>query len=163
LGTRGIDLPLLDDATTDRLAELLPPLTYQRNPVDTGRPGETFPAVVRTVADAPGIDVVGVYALDEPGALDPVAALEPVAGRVVFASGGPVADLERVRPRLDALGVPLCTSPHDLAVGLAALVADARARFVPDAPAASPTRRLGRALDEDEAKTLLAKAGVRVP
>ena len=42
-----------------RLTELLPPLTFQRNPVDTGRPTETFPDVVRTVADAPGVDVVG--------------------------------------------------------------------------------------------------------
>lgn len=163
LGTRAVELPTLGAPTLERLAGLLPPLTFQRNPVDTGRPSATFPDVVRAVADEQGISVVGVYALDEPGALDPVAALTPVAGRVLFGSGGPPRALARHRRRLAELGVPLFTSPGDLAIGLAALVADAHGRLVPDASPVVPTRSVGRTLDEDEAKTLLADAGVRTP
>lgn len=180
LGARGVTLPPLAPATRARIDTLLPPLTYQTNPVDTGRPGETFPAVVEAVAGDPSIDVVGVYALDEPGALDPVAAVRGAlagagaAGRVVFATGGPDAALADRRQALDDLGVPLVTSPGALATGLAAVAADARARavrdvgpdLVPDAvptQSTSPGRSIGRTLDEDEAKTLLAGYGLRVP
>jgi acetyltransferase len=86
-----------------------------------------------------------------------------VAGRVLFGSGGPDGALESHRPHLDGLGVPFFTSPGDVAVGLAALVADAQARAVTDAPPVTPTRSVGRALDEDGAKTLLGAAGVRTP
>lgn len=181
LGARGIALPALAPATRERLAELLPPLTYQANPVDTGRPGESFPEVLAAVAGDPAIDVVGVYALDEPGALDPAeavrhAAAAGAAGRVVVATGGPEDALADRRRALDALGVPLLTSPGALATGLAAVVADARGRAVRDAvvgaaagegdvPAqpAGPARSIGRTLDEDEAKTLLAGYGLRTP
>jgi acetyltransferase len=163
LGSRGIELPALSGGTLDQLAQLLPPLTFQRNPVDTGRPSATFPGVLRAVAADDGISVLGVYALDEPGALDPVTALAPVAGRVLFGSGGPEGALDSHRLHLDELGVPFYTSPGDLAVGLAALVADAQGRTVTDAPPITPTRSAGPPLDEDEAKTLLGAAGVRTP
>lgn len=181
LGARGLALPALAPATRERLAALLPPLTYQANPVDTGRPGETFPAVLAAVASDPAIDVVGVYALDEPGALDPAeavrhAAAAGAAGRVVVATGGPEEALADRRRALAALGVPLLTSPGALATGLAAVVADARARAVRDtvagaaagggdvpAQSAGPARSIGRTLDEDEAKTLLAGYGLRTP
>src|SRR5690606_2455830 len=97
LGSRDVRLPALADATRARVADLLPPLTYQSNPVDTGRPGETFPAILDAVLADDGVDVVGVYALDEPGVLDPAAAAERGAGRVLWASGGPAAVLERRR------------------------------------------------------------------
>ncbi len=161
LGARGVRVPELAPATLDRLADLLPPLTYQRNPVDTGRPSDTFPDVLRVVAAEPGIDAVGVYALDEPGVLDPVSAAEGAAGRVLYATGGPVAAVERHRERLAEIGVPLYSSPGDLAIGLAALVSDAAARAVPDAPPVAATRTIGRALDEDEAKSLFETHGLR--
>jgi acetyltransferase len=161
LGARGVRVPELAPATLDRLGDLLPPLTYQRNPVDTGRPSETFPDVLRVVAAEPGIDAVGVYALDEPGVLDPVAAVEGAAGRVLYATGGPAAAIERHRERLDRIGVPLYSSPGDLATGLAALVSDAAARAVPDAQPGTATRTIGRDLDEDEAKTLFEAHGLR--
>ncbi|WP_454855719.1 acetate--CoA ligase family protein [Promicromonospora soli] len=171
LGARGVRVPELAPATLDRLGDLLPPLTYQRNPVDTGRPSETFPDVLRLVAAEPGIDAVGVYALDEPGVLDPVAAVEGAAGRVLYATGGPAAAIERHRERLDRIGVPLYSSPGDLATGLAALVSDAAARAVVDAlPGTAPhgtatpgtsTQTIGRDLDEDEAKTLFEAHGLR--
>ncbi|RPF21874.1 acetate--CoA ligase family protein [Myceligenerans xiligouense] len=161
LGARGVRVPELAPATLDRLGDLLPPLTYQRNPVDTGRPSDTFPDVLRLVAAEPGIDAVGVYALDEPGVLDPVHAVAGTAGRVLYATGGPAAVVERHRERLEDVGVPLYSSPGDLAAGLAALVDDAAARAVVDAPPVTATRTLGRALDEDEAKALFETRGLR--
>lgn len=173
LGARGVEVPVLAAATRERLADLLPPLTFQENPVDTGRPGPGFGEVVATVAADPAIDVVGVYALDEPGALDPVAAVADVAGRVVVASGGPEQALAGRRAGLDAVGVPLLTSPGALAVGLAAVADDATGRATVDAAGVPPDavgaagvdggRRLGRVLDEDEAKTLLEQRGLRAP
>ncbi|MFC8798612.1 acetate--CoA ligase family protein [Promicromonospora sp. NPDC057138] len=161
LGARGVRVPELAPATLDRLGDLLPPLTYQRNPVDTGRPSDTFPDVLRLVAAEPGIDAVGVYALDEPGVLDPVRAVEGAAGRVLYATGGPADVIERHRERLAQIGVPLYSGPGDLAIGLAALVSDAAARAVPDAPPVAATRTLGRVLDEDEAKSLFEANGLR--
>ncbi|MBD7919348.1 acetate--CoA ligase family protein [Cellulomonas sp. Sa3CUA2] len=163
LGARGVELPTLADATRRRIAELLPPLTFQRNPVDTGRPSPTFGDVLGAVAGDPAIDVVGVYALDEPGALDPVAALGPAAGRVLFASGGPPDALAERCRALDAAGIPMLAGPGDLATALAAVVADARGRAVADAPPVAATRTVGRTLDEHEGKTLLESYGVRTP
>lgn len=164
LGARGVALPPLAPATRERLAGLLPPLTFQENPVDTGRPGPTFPEVVEAVGADPAVDVVGVYALDEPGALDPADAVRGLAGRVVVAGGGPEEALAAHRAALARLGVPLLSSPGELAAGLAAVADDARARAVRDAPPPpAPGRRVGRTLDEDEAKALLEAYGLRAP
>ena len=46
LRSAGLSVPPLGDETVARLGGLLPPMTYQHNPVDTGRPGAAFPAVL---------------------------------------------------------------------------------------------------------------------
>jgi acetate---CoA ligase (ADP-forming) len=71
---RGARVPELTRPTRDALAELLPPLTFQANPVDTGRPGPSFGQVLSVVAADPQIDVIAGYALHEPDAVDLVAA-----------------------------------------------------------------------------------------
>ena len=38
LGVQGVRMPELPQVSIDRLGELLPPITFQRNPVDTGPP-----------------------------------------------------------------------------------------------------------------------------
>lgn len=45
LRARGVEVPPLAAPTRRRLASLLPPLTFQANPVDTGRPGPGFEAL----------------------------------------------------------------------------------------------------------------------
>lgn len=54
LRTAGVELPGLKVDTVARVGELLPPLTYQRNPVDTGRPGDFSLMCWRPSARTPG-------------------------------------------------------------------------------------------------------------
>jgi acetyltransferase len=131
LTAAGVPLPELAPATTARVAALLPPITFQRNPVDSGRPGPTFRDVAAALGDDPAVDLVAVYALHEPPALDPVAALvPPPSGRAsyVFVTGGPRAALGESAGALEAAGVPVFDSPGAGARAVAALVRDARAR-----------------------------------
>jgi acetyltransferase len=167
---RGVPVPQLTDATQTAVGELLPPLTYQANPVDTGRPGPGFGQVLATVAADPGIDLVSVYALSEPDALDLPAAVETAiadgAGPVVVGLGGPPEQVKPQRQALRKLGVPALGGPTALTTAVAALVEDARARGRgaariprPPAPVAVPDRDL----DENEAKTLLGQLGIPTP
>ena len=164
---RGIPVPPLTDATQAALAELLPPLTFQANPVDTGRPDSGFGQVLATVAGDPGVDLVSVYALSEPDTLDLPAAVETAeAGPVVVGLGGPPDQVVPQRQALRKLGVPALGGPTALTVAVTALVEDARARA--RRSTATPRARVGVAVpardpDEHEAKTLLGELGIATP
>jgi acyl-CoA synthetase (NDP forming) len=159
---RGISVPALSARTKTALSALLPPLTYQSNPVDTGRPGEGFGKVVAAVADDPAIDLVSVYALAEPDALDLPATIEDAsAGCVLVGLGGPRDQVAPQRQALRKLGFAALGSPSALTTAVAALIDDARARR----PAAGPTSHASvtapeHDLDEDEAKTLLNELSI---
>jgi acetyltransferase len=163
----GINVPALSPATMAALGELLPPLTYQANPVDTGRPGETFAAVLRRVADDPAIALVSAYTLSEPDVLDlPATVAAAGLGALVVALGGPPAEIRPQRDALRRLGGPVLASPASLTTAVRALTEDARARLMDGRPARNPTARRVRPdgpLDEDQAKTLLAALGVPTP
>ncbi len=169
---RDVQLPVLDERTRAGVSAVLPPLTYQANPVDTGRPRAGFDDVLVAVAADPGVDVVSVYALSEPDALDLPAAVASAASAggapFVVGLGGPQAEVARQRAALHALGVPAVTGPAALTSAVAALVEDSRARHArrretPPSAAPAPPDVPGRDLDEDEAKTLLAALGVPTP
>ncbi|RBY90817.1 acetate--CoA ligase family protein [Blastococcus sp. TF02A-26] len=162
----GIAVPPLAPGTRERLAGLLPPLTYQANPVDTGRPGPGFADVLAAVAADPAVDLVSAYALAEPDALDLPAAVAAAGARaLVVGLGGPAVQVEPQRRALRELGVPAVTSPAALTAAVAALVDDARARATAaeSVPVARAEDRVYRDLDEDEAKTLLAGLGIACP
>jgi acetyltransferase len=191
LREHGVRIPELGADTRRRLSSLLPPLTYQRNPVDTGRPAESFADVVSAVGADPGVDLVALYTLAEPGVLD-LAAVAARAGLgqsrpAVVAVGGPAEEVRALRTRLHASGIPVLGAPSALAVAAGALVADSRAR-AHRRPAEWPARTVGvrmpfrsgahaptgggpppclappgRPLDEHEAKALLAELGVTTP
>ena len=176
LRTAGVDLPELQAQTVERLGELLPPLTYQRNPVDTGRPGESFTAVLAAVGEDPAIDALAVYGLHEPGALDPVASLEGMRARTdaptLFITGGLQKELAPTMSALEAAGVPVYLAPERGARAVRALAADARAAYRRGhrkelAPTALPplgSEPLGsEPLDEAAAKDLLDAVGIRTP
>lgn len=128
LGTRGLALPDLQAPTAQRLSSLLPPLTYLANPVDTGRPGPEYPAVLAAVAGDAGVDLLGVYGITEPVVTLPDAVQEAgVAVPTLVAVDGPADEIERVRSLAPA-DLPVLVGPTALVHGLAALAADARAR-----------------------------------
>jgi acetyltransferase len=171
----GVRVPELAPATVDELGTLLPPMTYQRNPVDTGRPGETFDAVLSTVAADPWVDAVAAYALTEPDSVDLAVALDKAASErpevFVAGLGGAAAEVRDVRATLHAAGRASFASPTALATGVSALVDDARARFAAElrTVGTASTRRpldgagVGAAWDEAQAKAVLAGLGIAVP
>lgn len=165
LAYRGARLPELPSATLARLSELLPPITFQRNPVDTGRPAESFGAVLDTVGAAPGIDLLAVYLLDEPDAADPAALLAGRGGPAVLGLTAAPERLAEVREALGAAGVPVLPTPERAARAIAAVVADARQRARRSAPAdaGAPAYRPEGAWDEESAKKLVAALGIRTP
>ena len=163
---RGVGVPELTRGTQDLLGTLLPPLTYQANPVDTGRPDPSFGRVLAAVAGDPGVDIVAAYALHEPDALDLVAVADGHDGAVplVVGVGGAGPAVAATRAALRARGVPALPDPRGLSSAVAALVADAAAR------ATAPARPRGASaplpdgpLDEDRAKSVLDALGLTTP
>ena len=176
---RGAAVPELADDTRRELADLLPPMTYQANPVDTGRPGLGFDRVLGVVARDPGVDLVAGYALHEPDATDLVASvtafLDAAPGTpLVLGVGGIGADVRSARRDLLALGVPVAADPTGVAAMVGAVLADARAQHraewrpgarhagvlrttAPLEPAGGPGQG---PWDEDQAKVLVGRLGV---
>jgi acetyltransferase len=165
----GVSVPELASENVQRIESLLPPLTFVRNPVDTGRPSPAFPAVLRAIADDPGIDAVAVFALHEPAALDPVAVLGAGTEKpLLFATTGLPESIAPTLAALTRAGIPAFGSPERLATAARALAEDARLAWrvrrgavatqivtpqgVPDAP-----------FDEAKAKALVAAYGIPVP
>ncbi|QII00312.1 acetate--CoA ligase family protein [Rhodococcoides fascians A21d2] len=129
----GVRVPTLSADTQNTLSTLLPPMTFQANPVDTGRPGESFGDVLRATAGDNDVDALAVYALAEPDAIDlvDVVSWTDLGGAlpVVLGIGGPAAATGASISEGAAIGVPVLTSPTSLANGIAALIHDAQAQF----------------------------------
>ncbi|MFI5610305.1 acetate--CoA ligase family protein [Amycolatopsis sp. NPDC051903] len=167
---RGAPVREFSAATQGKLAELLPPLTFQRNPVDTGRPGPELGAILAAVTADPASDVVAGYALHEPDAVDLVAAIAgsgPNAVPVVFGVGGAGEAVLAARRDLLATGVAVAPDPRGVATATAALLADARARHRVSVPAHRETAVVpaltAAAFDEDAAKDVLGRLGIATP
>jgi acetyltransferase len=129
---RSANVPELATGTQAALTALLPPLTFQRNPVDTGRPSAEFGQVLAAVAADPDVDVIAGYALYEPAAVDLVAAAhegQAPGVPVVLGVGGTGPDAAGVRRSLLAAGIAVAADPRGVAAATAALLADARARY----------------------------------
>jgi acetate---CoA ligase (ADP-forming) len=162
-----IRVPELSSGTQQRLAGLLPPMTYQANPVDTGRPGPGFGDVVEAVREDESVELIAVYALSEPDSLDLVSELSRrgAAGPTVVGVGGSSVDVDAVRSGLHERGFAVGTSPAALAHAVRALVEDARLanrRGVIDEPVSSAQLPPGP-WDEDQAKSVLDSLGIRTP
>lgn len=186
---RRVSVPELTAGSQRAIGQVLPPLTFQRNPVDTGRPSPELGRVLAAVAADPGVDIVAGYALHEPEAVDLAAAVTD--GRapgvpVVFGVAGLGREPADTRRVLSAAGVAVATDPTGVAAGVAALVADARARYrrlqpasVPDEGGLEPRSRSGSScapadadgdgaaftvgtgsLDEHAAKSILDGLGI---
>ncbi|MFI1358693.1 acetate--CoA ligase family protein [Streptomyces sp. NPDC020898] len=134
VGADGIRMPELAETTRRALGVLLPPLTYQRNPVDTGRPAETFARVLDTTAADPAVHLLAVYALTEPDSVDLATAAQDAGlgtdSPAVVVVGGLPEDVADQRARLHKAGIPALTGPASAANAVRALVAHARQRAV---------------------------------
>jgi acyl-CoA synthetase (NDP forming) len=169
----GVRLPELSGKTQERLGTLLPPITFQANPVDTGRPSDAFADVIRVAAQDPSVDLVAVYALTEPGAVDLSTAIMAgaQAGPLVAGVGGTEAETVPVRDHLLGEGVAVAAAPAGLAASVRALVADARQqhRLLESVRSSAPTMDVDDligakgAWDEHEAKRLLGSLGIDIP
>lgn len=163
-----IQTPTLATATRERLSELLPPITFQANPVDTGRPSETFPEVISTVARDDAIDVVGIYGLTEP-VLDMVASVRQAQSEkhanIIVGMDGPPTDIAQIRRDAREAGLSFVTGPQALAQAIAAVIEDAKVR--PRVATFTDTEDVHisefERWDEHSAKELVARLGISTP
>lgn len=167
-----VSVPPLASATGERLAELLPLQTYALNPVDTGRPTETYSEVLAAVASDPAIDGLLVYALHEPAAVDVVAVLPEAKQKfekpMVFGTMGTVASLATAFTELPRQGIPVFAGPERAARAVHALVADAQAQARRERHSsvelpADLFEKAAAVRTEAEGKALLTALDVRVP
>jgi acetyltransferase len=142
-------------------------LTFQANPVDTGRPGESFPAIVRAVGADPAIDLVAVYALTEP-VVDLPRAVADSGCRVpvLLAMDGDATELDASSSAAARLRLPFLTGPSSLSWAVQAVVEDSR-RQASAADSADPLPTLPidgtGPWDEVRAKDLLDSLGIATP
>lgn len=169
LRSAGVSVPALRDETVAEIARHLPPMTYMRNPIDTGRPSPAFADVLLAGARDPAIDALVTFALDEPAALDPMAVFSRVKSSVrqplIFATLGLDSSVEPTLVHLAKSGIAAYRSPERAANAARALVEDAKARFRRATPAATSDKPAVTtpARDEAAAKALLRTHGIRSP
>ena len=166
-----VRVPTLAQHTQERLAQLLPPMTFQANPVDTGRPGPTFGDVLSATAADAGIDALAVYALAEPDVIDLADTVRQSGVHtqvpVVLAVGGPAEAVDKTTVAAAEIGVPVLPSPAALATGIQALVQDARTRHLSTTHRAVEINDSAGAIqlpvDEAAAKDLVDSLGIITP
>jgi acyl-CoA synthetase (NDP forming) len=171
LKARGIAVPPLTPRTLERVTRLLPPMTYMQNPVDTGRPSESFAEVVTALSDDEGIDAVAVFALSEPAAFRPSESLPSVAARtekpILFGTTGPREETAPTIEALRAAAIPTASSPEQLAEAVVVLATDAIQQAKLLRELATDPRKLEveapQRRDEDTAKHLLETLGIPAP
>lgn len=171
LKSADIALPELGNETMERVGGLLPPMTFIKNPIDTGRPGSGFPDIVRAAAEDGAIDAVLVFGISEPSVLDPAEALRPAheaTGKpILFGTLGPSPDLEKARNDLKSSGTPMMLGPDRLALAGIALDADARHQWLlsqrSEKTASTDAETLSGPFDESSAKQLMRSYGISAP
>jgi acetyltransferase len=168
LKSAGVMLPTLTGDTATRLRGLLPPLTYLDNPVDTGRPGPSFGAVLATVEADAQIDATLLFTLHEPAAVDPVALTVARASRkpLAFGTGGVSALIAPTLAALRRAGVPAYPSPERAAIAVRAWCEDAQAQARLARDVAAPAQAAAPVvlpMTEAQGKALLASYGIAVP
>jgi acetyltransferase len=169
LRSAGVSVPPLADSTVAAIGKHLPPMTYMRNPIDTGRPSPAFADVLIEGAKDPAIDVLLTFALDEPAALDAAAvfarAKSSVKQPLLFATLGLEASIEATTARLNAQRIATFSSPERAANAARALIEDSRARHRLSSSTERAATRIDvqPARDEASAKALLGRHGIRAP
>lgn len=173
LRTAGIDVPEIGAGTIEKIAGMLPPLTYLKNPVDTGRPLESFGEVCATLSQDPVVDALLVYALHESDSVDfadAIGSAADLSGKpCVYGTQGMNKDIGPLMRALEKRGVTAIASPDRAAGAVQALVEDARAQHLlmaesphDDGQVTAPPA-LPRMLDEASAKDFMNACGIPTP
>lgn len=168
LHSAGVAMPRLSNESQAVIGTLLPPLTFQANPIDTGRPGSGYEKIIAVVASDPSIDIVAVYGLTEPVIDLPESVAESgiaVSMPVLIGIDGSDNEVERTRKSAQKLGLALISGPTSLARGITALVDDSRAQFqrqqaLSTKPSWPP---IEGPWDEIRSKELLGALGIETP
>lgn len=173
LRTAGIDVPEIGADTISKIAGLLPPLTYLKNPVDTGRPLASFGEICSTLAQDPVIDALLVYALHESDSVDfadAIGSAADLSGKpCVYGTQGMHKDIGPMMKALEKRGVTAITSPDRAAVATLALAEDSRAQHrISTLSSETPLQgsrlpALPRSLDEASAKDFIDAWDIATP
>ena len=165
-----VAVPTLHHDTVARIEKLLPPLTYIKNPVDTGRPGPSFADVMRALASDAQIDAIVAFALNEPAAVRPEEVLPQakscIPQPILFGTMGPRAAVQPTVETLRAHRIYCAESPERLAHAAIVLAQDAEAQWRVAQPRADECEErapIAGKLDEHAAKQVLEEHGIPVP
>jgi acyl-CoA synthetase (NDP forming) len=164
----GVRLPELAPKTRLTLGSLLPPFTYQANPVDTGRPGPRHAEVVEAVAADPEVDLVAVYGLIEPVVDLPASATAATTagGATVIGVDGPVDEVAAALRSARQRGIAATVGAQALACAVSAIVEDARRRNTTEAVDVPPGAQVSIEAgpwDEVQAKDVFDELGIPTP
>ncbi|MEJ2025007.1 MAG: CoA-binding protein, partial [Deltaproteobacteria bacterium] len=133
LRSHSVTLPALEPETVEKIGRLIPPMTFVKNPVDTGRPSRTFREVLLAMAEDPAMDALVTFAIHEPAVVDPVGLFREVKGDVkqpiVFGTSGFPDDISPVQRALESINIASFASPDRTARATWALVEDAKAAY----------------------------------
>jgi acyl-CoA synthetase (NDP forming) len=169
LRSAGVSVPPLSDTTVAAIGKHLPPMTYMRNPIDTGRPSPAFADVLIEGSKDPAIDVLLTFALDEPAALDAAAvfarAKKTVKQPLLFATLGLETSIQPTIEKLYRQHIPTFQSPERAANAARALIEDSKTRYRRTTSSRRDPVRIDAepAREEATAKALLARYGIRSP
>ena len=171
LRSKGVLIPELKPATVEKIRQALPPLTFIKNPVDTGRPGPGFPKVLEAIAADPSIGLLLTFILDEPSVIEPITlfrGLSDIRQPIIMGTSGFEKNIHPVQKALSEMNIASFASPDRAAKAVCALVNDAKAAYrlsrreeaATDLP---KVERLNRIPNEAEAKDILQRIGIPTP
>lgn len=172
LRDNNISMPELSNATIKDIGNMLPPMTYMKNPVDTGRPGDNFSEILNVIARDAAIDVLLTFAIHEPAAVDPVKmfkqAISTITKPIIFGTAGIPGSLSPAITALKNIKIPAFPTPDRTARAVRYLVEDAKSVFRCQnntTPRAYPAQQmnLGTKPTEEDAKKLISTIGITSP
>lgn len=171
LKSSGVSVPELNQSTIDKISNILPPMTFIRNPVDTARPSPEFRDVLLAMDEDDKLDAILVYALHEPATLRPVEMFEEINPKrtkpVIYGTMGPADIIKDTTEQLATKQVAPFKSPERAAKAMCAVVEDAKIRYRKQQYKSANPISIGSlpqgALDEASAKTYLKEIKIAVP
>jgi len=171
LRSKGVLIPELTPTTVEKIRQALPPLTYIKNPVDTGRPGPSFPGILKTMAADSSLDILIAFVLDEPAVIEPITLLggfREIRQPVIFGTSGFEEKIHPVQRALSEMNIASFASPDRAAKAVRALVDDAKAAYRLSRREKAVSRltnvaRLKQIPNEAEAKDILDCIGIPTP